>query len=113
MPLPSVGAPAEPKHSRTVTLADPPVAVIVLTTVTSQIRPRPGVSSTPLLHVVVGAIVAAAAGEVVIRVAGTRSARAARHRKKLVRSGRIRTPAMGLSLIHISEPTRLGMISYA
>jgi hypothetical protein len=42
-----------------VTLADPPLVVIVLTTVTSQISPRPPVLSTPLLHVVVGAIVAA------------------------------------------------------
>jgi hypothetical protein len=45
VPLPSVGAPAEPRHSRTVTVAVPvsgsvPAAeVILLTTVTSQIRP--------------------------------------------------------------------------
>jgi hypothetical protein len=44
-----------------VTVADPSLAVIVLTTVTSQIRPSPPVLSTLLLHVVVGPIVAAAA----------------------------------------------------
>jgi len=42
-----------------VTVADPPLTVIRLTTVTSQIRPRPPVLSTPLLHAVVAAIVAA------------------------------------------------------
>ncbi len=57
----AVGAPAAPWHSRIVTLADPPLWVIVLTTVTWQMRPRPGVSSTPLLHVVVAATVAALA----------------------------------------------------
>src|SRR6188474_703040 len=41
----AVGAPAAPWHSRTVTLAHPPVGVIVFRTVTSQIRPRPGVLS--------------------------------------------------------------------
>ncbi len=56
------GSPAAPWHSRTVTLADPPLAVIVLTMVTSQMSPRPGVLSTPLLQVVVGAITAARAG---------------------------------------------------
>src|SRR4029077_18281055 len=53
------GAPAAPWHSRTVTVADPPPAVKWLTTVTWQIRPRPGVSSRPLLQVGVGAIAAA------------------------------------------------------
>src|ERR1035437_9695440 len=72
----ALGAPAAPWHSWTVTVADPPPAVIVLTTVTWQIRPSPPVLLTPLLHVVVAAmVVAAAAGEVIIRVAGTRSAR--------------------------------------
>lgn len=40
------GSPAAPWHSVTVTRADPPVTVILFTTVTRQIRPRPGVSST-------------------------------------------------------------------
>jgi hypothetical protein len=57
----AVGSPAAPWHSRTVTFADPPLAVIVLTTVTWQIRPLPPGLSTPLLHVVVVAIVAAVA----------------------------------------------------
>ena len=56
----AVGSPAAPWHSRTVTVAEPPPDVIVFTTVTSQIKPRPGVSSTPLAQVVVGAIVVAA-----------------------------------------------------
>ena len=46
-------------------LDEPPVEVIVLTIVTRQIRPRPPELATPLLQVVVGAIVvlaAAAAG---------------------------------------------------
>jgi len=43
-----------------VTPADPPLDVILLTTVISQIRPRPPVLSTPLLHVVAAAIVVAA-----------------------------------------------------
>jgi hypothetical protein len=38
---------------------------------------------------VVAAIVAAAVGEMVMKVAGTRSARAARHRPMVVRNGRI------------------------
>ena len=36
---PSVGSPAEPRHSWTVSVADPPVAVIVLTMVTLQMMP--------------------------------------------------------------------------
>jgi hypothetical protein len=43
-----------------VTLEDPPVAVIRLTTVTWQISPSPGVFGTPLLQVVVDAIVVVA-----------------------------------------------------
>jgi len=54
------GTPAAPWHSRTVTRAEPPLVVIVLTIVTWQIGPRPPVLSTPLLQVVVGPIVAAA-----------------------------------------------------
>ena len=50
--LPATTAPEEVER-----VTVPPFAVIVLTTVTSQIRPRPGVVSTPLLHVVVGPIV--------------------------------------------------------
>jgi len=65
VPLPSVGAPAEPRHSRTVTVAVPvsgsvPAAeVILLTTVTSQIRPWPPWLPIPLPHVVAAAMVAA------------------------------------------------------
>ena len=55
----AVGSPAAPWHSRTVTTAVPPAAVNVLMTVTSQIRPRPPVLSTPFEHVVVVPIVAA------------------------------------------------------
>jgi len=54
------GGPAAPRHSRTVTVADPPLAVIWLTIVTSQMRPWPPPLPTPLPHVVVGAIVVAA-----------------------------------------------------
>jgi hypothetical protein len=62
------GAPAAPWHSRTVTVADPPPAVIVFTIVTSQISPRPPVLSMPLLQVVVGPMaVAAKTGGVVPR----------------------------------------------
>ncbi|MEJ7696052.1 MAG: hypothetical protein WKF78_05370 [Candidatus Limnocylindrales bacterium] len=66
------GSPAAPWHSRTVTVAEPPAWVIVLTIVTSQINPRPPVLSTPLLQVVVAAIVAAATGGVVSVVPTTR-----------------------------------------
>ena len=41
-------------------MADPPLAVILLTMVTSQIAPRPPVLSTPLLQVVAAAIVVSA-----------------------------------------------------
>src|SRR5450759_4969146 len=54
------GGPAAPCHSRTVTVADPPLAVIWLTIVASQLRPWPPPLPTPLPHVVVGAIVVAA-----------------------------------------------------
>jgi hypothetical protein len=60
----AVGSPAAPWHSRTVTVADPPVGVITFATVTSQMRPWPPALSTPLLHVVVAPIVAAEAGVV-------------------------------------------------
>src|SRR5664279_3102273 len=53
------GSPAAPWHSMIVTDADPPLGVIVLTMVTSQMSPRPPVLSTPLLHVVVAAAVPA------------------------------------------------------
>jgi hypothetical protein len=77
-----------------VTVADPPLAVIVLTTVTSQIRPRPPVLSTPLLHVVVGAIVVAAdAGEVVMTDPAASSAKATRPRKRSVSGRRLETAA--------------------
>src|SRR5659263_451166 len=46
------------------------------------------------------------------RLAATRRCRAARHRPGRPRRGGRRCPRL-LSLIHISEPTRLGMISYA
>lgn len=61
----AVGWPAAPWHSWTEVFDEPPVEVIVLTIVTRQIRPRPPELATPLLQVVVGAIVvlaAAAAG---------------------------------------------------
>lgn len=67
------GTPAEPVHSRTVTTADPPVGVIVLTTVTSQTAPP---FPSALLHVVVGAIVTADAGAAVERDAAVSSANA-------------------------------------
>ena len=51
------------------TVADPPLGVIVLVTVTRQMSPRPGVLSIPLAHVVVGAIVAADAAEGATRAA--------------------------------------------
>jgi hypothetical protein len=75
-----------------VTVADPPVAVIVFTTVIWQIRPRPPVLSTPLLQAVVAAIVAAgltdaATGAVVNIAAGARSDRAKTPRSTKV-SGR-------------------------
>src|SRR6185503_10568801 len=54
------GSPAAPWHSRTVVREEPPVPVIVLTTVTWQIRPRPPVLSTPLLQVEVEATFVAA-----------------------------------------------------
>jgi hypothetical protein len=57
------GAPAAPWHSRIVTFALPPLAVIVLTTVTWQISPRHPVLSTQLLQVVVEAGLGGRAGE--------------------------------------------------
>jgi hypothetical protein len=47
--------------------AVPAAEVILLTTVISQIRPRPPVLSTPLLHVVAAAIVAADAPPVITK----------------------------------------------
>src|SRR5450756_1898741 len=44
------GGPAAPCHSRTVTVADPPLAVIWLTIVTSQMRPWPPPLPIPLPH---------------------------------------------------------------
>jgi hypothetical protein len=73
------GSPAAPWHSRTVTVAEPPSAAKVLTIVTSQMTPRPGVLSIELLHVVVELItVAADAGDVMVRDAAASSARAER-----------------------------------
>lgn len=77
----AVGSPAAPWHSWTVTVADPPVAVMVLTIVIWQISPRPPVLSTPLLHDVVAAIVAAglaaaATGAVVSIATGASNERA-------------------------------------
>jgi hypothetical protein len=82
-PLPSVGEPAEPRHSRTVTVDVPPAVVIELTMVTSQIKPLPPRSPRALPHVVVAAMVVPAnAGEMVISETGTRSARTSRPRNR-------------------------------
>jgi hypothetical protein len=85
----AVGTPAEPVHSRTVTTADPPLGVMVLTTVTSQTAPP---LPSALLHVVVGAMVTAAAGAAVPRDAGVIIAKATSpaDRKRIGR--RIATP---------------------
>ena len=88
-----MGSPAEPRHSRTVTVADPALAVILFTTVTSQIRPSPPALPTPLLHIVAGAIVtdeAADAGEIVISDPAASSAKAIRPRKRKVSGRRLK-----------------------
>jgi hypothetical protein len=55
------GTAADPRHTWIVTREDPPVPLIVLTTVTRQISPWPPALRTPLPHVVVGPAVAALA----------------------------------------------------
>src|SRR5664280_1419965 len=114
-PLPSVGAPAEPRHSRTVTVAVPPLAVMVLTTVTSQIRPLPPRSPRPTPQVVVGAIVVAAAtGEVARSDTGTKRARANTIRKREVNGRRMEAPltAAGPEVTTI-RPTRSIFIAHS
>jgi hypothetical protein len=88
----AVGSPAAPWHSRTVTVAEPPEDLNVLTMVVSQMRPRPGVSSTPLLQVTVGAIVAAEAVDVPINRPDARSPETARPTRRELRWRRIATP---------------------
>src|SRR5664279_453425 len=112
-PLPSVGAPAEPRHSRIVTVAVPVAAVIVLTMVISQIMPLPPSLPRALPHVVVGAIVCAAeTGEEARTDTGTSSAKANRIRKRLLNGLRMEmllTAAVpGVTTI---RPTRLIFIA--
>ena len=93
----AVGSPAAPWHSRIVTLARPPLPVNVLVIVIAQIRPRPGVLSTPLLHEVVGPKVAALAPLVKARDPMSRSepvSRVARERR------------MGITLVELAAQTR-------
>jgi len=79
-------------HSGRVTLAEPAVDVNVLTTVTWQIRPRPGVSSTPLLQLTVGAIVAADAVDAPISRPVARTPEASTPTRRELRGRRIATP---------------------
>src|ERR1035437_2485714 len=79
---PSVGAPAEPRHSCTVTTADPPLAVTVLTMVTWQMMPSPPALPVPVAHAPVALSGAADTGNVVMRDTGAISASAARARNR-------------------------------
>jgi len=91
----AVGSPAAPWHSRTVTVADPPLGVITFATVTSQISPWPPALSRPLLHVVVAPIVAAEAGpvETIDPVASAHAPSSAERKKESGR--RMSTPSRG------------------
>jgi hypothetical protein len=75
---PSVGSPADPRHSWTVTTADPAVAVIVLTMVTSQMMPSPPALPTPVAHAPTGDSDSALARALMRSVTGPSIARAAR-----------------------------------
>src|SRR5664280_1419967 len=98
-----------------VTVAVPPLAVMVLTTVTSQIRPLPPRSPRPTPQVVVGAIVVAAAtGEVARSDTGTKRARANTIRKREVNGRRMEAPltAAGPEVTTI-RPTRSIFIAHS
>jgi hypothetical protein len=91
----AVGAPAAPWHSRTVTVADPPLGVMTLATVTSQMRPRPPELSRPLLHVVVVATVAAEAGPVESTDPAASADAASKADRKKESGRRMSTPSRG------------------
>jgi hypothetical protein len=113
LPAPLVGAPAAPRHSRIVTDAVPLAAVIVLTTVISQIRPLPPWLPRLLPHVVVGATVCAAdTGEAARTDTGAKSARANKTRKREVNGRCMETPltAPGPGVTTL-RPTRSIVIS--
>ncbi len=75
---PSVGSPADPRHSWTVTTADPAAAVIVLTMVTSQMMPSPPALPTPVAHAPTDVSDSAIARALLRSVTGPSIARAAR-----------------------------------
>jgi hypothetical protein len=76
-----------------VSAADPPLAVIVLTTVIWQMMPSPPELPTPVLHAPVAASGAADAGEAVTSNPAASSAKATRPRKRSVNERRVCTPA--------------------
>jgi hypothetical protein len=86
---PSVGSPAEPRHSYTVTTAEPPLAVTVLTMVIWQMMPSPPALPMSVEHAPTALSGAADTGSVVMRDTGASSAKAARLRKRTVTGERI------------------------
>jgi hypothetical protein len=106
---PSVGSPAEPRHSWTVTVAEPPVLVMLLTIVTWQMMPSPPTLPIPVTQAPVALKEAAATWAGVTKAtAGNSSANMAIPRRSSV-GKRLRWTWFGSVLISFSPEKDLGI----